>query len=122
VFVFDLCDGSLVEAILRISYQWVAVDGIRKALSAPGPSGHHLPTVTPAPTQTSTPAPNLAPALVVGWKPQDKKKKKEKKAAVKQQGPDVVGKTREIICNLSGLEPDEVKDSSDLIELGIDLS
>ncbi|KAM0147076.1 hypothetical protein ACHAPG_010801 [Botrytis cinerea] len=120
VFVFDPRDGSLVEVILRISYQWVAVDGIRKALSAPAPSGHHLPTVTPAPSQTSTPAPTLAPALVNGWKPQEKKKKKEKKAAVKQQRPDVIGKTREIICNLSGLEPDEVKDNSDLIELGID--
>ena len=120
VFVFDPRDGSLVEVILRISYQWVAVDGIRKALSAPAPSGHHLPTVTPAPSQTSTPAPTLTPALVNGWKPQEKKKKKEKKVAVKQQRPDVIGKTREIICNLSGLEPDEVKDNSDLIELGID--
>ncbi|KAK6611194.1 hypothetical protein H4I96_02792 [Botrytis cinerea] len=72
------------------------------------------------PSQTSTPAPTLAPALVNGWKPQEKKKKKEKKVAVKQQRPDVIGKTREIICNLSGLEPDEVKDNSDLIELGID--
>jgi hypothetical protein len=50
IFIFDPCNNSLVEAILRISYQWVAMDGIRKALSAPGLSGHYLPIVTPAPT------------------------------------------------------------------------
>lgn len=42
------------------------------------------------------------------------------KKVTRPTGPDFNGKTREIICNLSGLEPEEVQDDSDLIEIGTD--
>ena len=32
----------------------------------------------------------------------------------------IPGKTHKILCDLSELEPDEVKDNSELVELGID--
>jgi acyl carrier protein len=46
--------------------------------------------------------------------------KETTKKAAKSSGPDVTAKTREIVCNLSGLELDDITDDSDLVEIGID--
>ena len=123
VFVFNPRDGSLVEVILGISYQKVTLGAIRRVLSTTTPPGHQLstPAVKPAPAKIWSPEPLLTPAAtsVSGKMPKEKKQKAAKRKP-KKEGPDVAGKTREIICSLSGLEPDEVKDDSDLIELGID--
>ena len=123
VFVFDPRDNSLVEVILGISYQRVTLGTIRKVLSTPAPSGLPLSAsaAKPAFARTQAPTPLPAPAVTsVNGKTPKGKKQKGTKGKPKQTGPDVTGKTREIICNLSGLEPDEVKSNSDLIELGID--
>ncbi|KAF2198499.1 putative polyketide synthase [Delitschia confertaspora ATCC 74209] len=122
VFAFDPRDGSLVEAVLGISYQRVSIDGMRKALSRSGTqseahltNGHTAPRPIPAPVQapkrsTATLAPEAVPV----------KKSKKTRTAPKSPRPDVAVKTIEIVCNLSGLEPEEIKDDSDLVEIGID--
>ncbi|PLB44277.1 putative polyketide synthase [Aspergillus steynii IBT 23096] len=129
VFAFDTRDGSLAEAILGVSFQRVSLDGLRKVLghatpfpsvgsqaspstltesipvpvSAPAPAA---PTVTvPVPS-----APLSAPSIPNGTN----------NVAPKSKGPDVTAKTREIVCNLSGLEPEEIQDDADLAMLGID--
>ena len=124
VFVFDSRDGSLVEVILGISYQRVAIGPLRKILSGPTASASQSSKATtqPAPPPNPTLAPLPAPALI---SVPAMKKDEEIKVTIKKRTPggpgsDVAEKSRKIICNLSGLEPDEVKNDSDLVELGID--
>lgn len=97
---------------------------LRKVLSRLVPSGPQLSTAGAQPAsakiQTPSPLPASASASVLTGKPKEKKKKSAAKKTTNASGRDVAPKTRVILCNLSGLEPDEVKDDSDLIELGID--
>jgi malonyl CoA-acyl carrier protein transacylase/thioester reductase-like protein/ubiquinone/menaquinone biosynthesis C-methylase UbiE/acyl carrier protein len=129
VFAFDPRDGTLVEVILGMSYRRLPVEDIHKVLARASHSDSELTTtaMTPASTPdrgmpavptsfTSTSAPLLEFQEKKAVKPAAKKVKKP----VKKDGPDVSANTREIVCNLSGLEPEEIKDDSDLIELGID--
>nr|UBX54556.1 poliketide synthase [Aspergillus sp.] len=123
VFAFDSRDGSLVEVALGISYQKVPISGIRRVLSKSFPDWTHqqvptapAPVITPKaviPTAGVTPPSMNGSSAAVNGTPSIKK-------ASKPLGVDVTGKMREIICNLSGLEPDEVKNDSDLVELGVD--
>ncbi|KAK6072987.1 beta-ketoacyl synthase domain-containing protein [Seiridium cupressi] len=122
VFAFDPRDGTLVEAILGVSYQRLSLDKICNAVSGNILTGITPSTVafTPASTQLSVPTfPKISsvPVPTISSKP---KEKKNVPKAQKPPGPDVTAKTREMVCNLSGLEPEEIKGDSDLIELGID--
>lgn len=115
VFAFDRHDGSLVEAILGISYQKVSLSSFRKVLSRAAQSTgqvHEPVALSPAAAPTiATPAPVAT---------KEPAKKQAAKEIPKPAGPDFNGKTREIVCNLSGLDPEEVQDDSDLVEIGID--
>ena len=99
------------------------MEGIRKALSRAAPSGSQSSSapVTVALVQAQ-PAPKPLPTATIPTPAPLKKTKKKKtvKKVAKPSGPDFPAKTREIVCNLSGLEPEEIKADSDLIELGID--
>lgn len=112
VFAFDRHDGSLVEAILGISYKKVSLAGFRGVLSraAQAPAQEHAVQVFPTSEEASQPF--VLPKASVT--PHVAKK------APRPAGPDFDGKTREIVCNLSGLDPEEVQDDSDLVEIGID--
>ncbi|KUI67806.1 Conidial yellow pigment biosynthesis polyketide synthase [Cytospora mali] len=118
VFAFDRLDGSLVEAILGISYQKVPLASFRKVLSRAAQSTGQVPAAitTTAPKQVHEPV--VLPSAPVAAR--ESANKLPAKKAPKPAGPDFNGKTREIVCNLSGLEPEEVKDDSDLVEIGID--
>jgi acyl transferase domain-containing protein/thioester reductase-like protein/SAM-dependent methyltransferase/acyl carrier protein len=123
VFAFDSSDGSLIEVVSGINYQWVPLDGIRKALSRLSPTSEpQLPRVqapvVPAKIEAFAAAPN--PVFTPLTQTNGVAKKKAIKKTVKTQGPDISKMTREILCNLSGLEADEIRDDSDLVELGID--
>ncbi|RYP54696.1 hypothetical protein DL769_010301 [Monosporascus sp. CRB-8-3] len=122
VFAFDPRDGSLTEAVLGISYQRVSMEGIRKALLRAAQSEPGLPAaaVTPTPAQVQAAKPPSTSSTPTPAPPKKSEKKKAAKRAPKSPGPDVSGNTREIVCNLSGLEPEDIKDDSDLVELGID--
>jgi acyl transferase domain-containing protein/thioester reductase-like protein/acyl carrier protein/SAM-dependent methyltransferase len=138
VFAFDSRDGSLIEAILGVSYQKVSLEGLRKALTQGVQSELQLPTapVTSTPSQVrlldhpmtfpvSSPAPTSNSKEkelfhVTTSAPTNSLKEKTVKKAAKAPGPDVAAKTLEIVCNLSGLDSEDIKDDSDLVELGID--
>lgn len=125
IFAFDPRDGSLAEAILGISFQRVSVVRLREALShamtfPSEPSqaiASSLTLSTPAPAPVAVaPAPTPAPpSLAAPSMPNG-----TKNVAPKSNGSDVTAKTRGIVCNLSGLEPEEIQDDSDLAMLGID--
>ena len=124
IFAFDTRDGSLVEVVLGLTYQRVSMSPLRKVLSRLVPSGLQLSTVgaqpAPAKMPTASPLPASTLASIPKRNSNEDSKNMATKKATKSSGPDVARKTREILCNLSGLESHEVKDDSDLVELGID--
>jgi acyl transferase domain-containing protein/thioester reductase-like protein/acyl carrier protein/SAM-dependent methyltransferase len=121
VFAFDARDGSLAEAILGISSRIVPMESMRNLLTRGAHQESHLSTVAVSSTSTLVHAPS--PTTTVSSAPPRLDPFQDKKTVEKvamPPGPDVSAKTCEIISNLSGLEPEEIKDDSDLIELGID--
>lgn len=122
VFAFDARDGSLVEVALGISYQKVPISGIRKVLSKGLPTELQPQKVLPSVPNTQhvmVSPPTALPPLVIGSTTKVNGMSAPKKTP-KAPSVDITGVMRDIICNLSGLEPDEVKDDSDLVEIGID--
>jgi acyl carrier protein/SAM-dependent methyltransferase len=130
VFAFDPRDGTLVESILGMSYQRVPFEDIHKVLARAVLSDSELTTTAMTPASTpdrgmpSVPTSFTSTSALL-FEFQDKKAvmpavMKTIKKVLKKPGSDVSANTREIVCNLSGLEPEEIKDDSDLIELGID--
>ncbi|RDW63803.1 conidial yellow pigment biosynthesis polyketide synthase [Coleophoma cylindrospora] len=130
LFAFDSRDGSLFEAILGICHRRVPIEGIHKTLGRAALSENELSTTVMTPAPTPDWVPNPLPTASISTsasllgleekRPVPKATKKPVKKPVKKAGLDVSTNTREIVCNLSGLEPEDIKDDSDLIELGID--
>ncbi|OXV11593.1 hypothetical protein Egran_00646 [Elaphomyces granulatus] len=114
VFIFDPSNGNLLEVILGIHYQKVSKAGLGRVLSK-----------LTANTKTSAPAAPSAPAQVEASNgvestststatPSDAAKK------AKKSSPGISSRVKELLSNLSGLEPSEIKENSDLVDLGID--
>ncbi|KAJ8123649.1 hypothetical protein O1611_g9543 [Lasiodiplodia mahajangana] len=125
VFVYDVDDGSLVEAILGVSFVKVAKLTMQKLLTRLSPgisqktSATGIPSSLPAQVDDISVAveaqagKNLPPTTA----PMTLQLPKAKKAPHK---PDVTNKVKEILAELSGLEMHEIKPDSMLPDLGID--
>lgn len=116
VFVFNPRDGTLVEMVLGIHYIKVSKAGLRKSLSRLVSNGH---PETRSTEQASVKVESTTPTALVqdSIKPTKAPVQKNPK---KSSEPMVSDKVKGIVCNLSGLERDQVKENSDLVELGID--
>ena len=119
VFVFDPRNSALLEVILGIHYKKVLKAGMRKVLST---FIDHTKTLEPAaPSQPihaelSNGTGHMAPMTPVkSAKPRAPKKVKKQSSA-----PNIAGDVRDLLCKLSGLEPEEISDKSDLVDIGID--
>jgi acyl transferase domain-containing protein/thioester reductase-like protein/acyl carrier protein len=127
VFVYDVNDGSLVEAVLGISFVKVAKLTMQKLLTrlTPGISQKSSSSdlVRPQPARTDSSVsfeesvgqhlqPTLLPMTLQMPAPRKVKKGPPK--------PDVANKVKEILAELSGLELHEIKPDSMLPDLGID--
>ena len=126
VFVFSADTGELVEVILGISYvrvpkatmskvllRFTASDAQTSSIKAPAPSV----AVNAAPVEPiAVVAPSVLPTV------QDKAKTKPAQSKPKKQKPkdNVVPRLKEIIAELSGIEQEEIKEDSELADLGID--
>lgn len=132
VFVFDQVTGQLVEVILGIHYVKVSRTGMGKLLSRLSPS---------ATSSGSRPSPpvskELPPAKIIHEQPyangthhpvyhpqpQQQQENTAKDLKADEDGmtsAETARRVRGLLCNLSGLEPDEVKTDSGLVDLGID--
>ena len=118
VFVFDQRDGALLEVILGIHYQRVSKAGLSKALSrlihrpnSSEPAAPSIPTQIETRSGVEHPAP--AKAFEAAKLPALKKLKQSSQ-------PDISGNIRDLLSKLSGLEPNEISDNSDLVDIGID--
>ncbi|QVM12109.1 Type I Iterative PKS [Coccidioides posadasii str. Silveira] len=122
VFVFNASSGALVEAILGISYVRIPKVSMSKLLSCLTVRNAHgcaaksgsikveraansTITLSPESTISANHAPNIT---------------KPAKGKKQSQSLDVSPKVKAILVELSGLELDEIKDDSQLADLGID--
>lgn len=119
VFIFNATTGALMEVILGISYVKVSkasmstllsrlTAGISNAVASPS---KHANVVMPG-SESS-----LAPASHPSNSEQAMKPKKEKKQSSRR---DVTLQVKGILAELSGLEVEEIKDDSELANIGID--
>ncbi|KAL9110680.1 MAG: hypothetical protein Q9227_004857 [Pyrenula ochraceoflavens] len=125
VFVFNHTTGALVEVVLGINYSKVPKASMSKILtrltardskSSSGPSqAAKVEVEKPAPTVTIPTEPAKAPEAPKAPKPAKAPKPKPQAPKV-----DITGKVKAIMADLSGLELDEIKDDSELADLGID--
>jgi acyl transferase domain-containing protein/acyl carrier protein/nucleoside-diphosphate-sugar epimerase/SAM-dependent methyltransferase len=124
IFVFDPASGKLTCMILGLHFTKVSRPGIQKLLTKL--SGGVVPIEAekkPAPVNVAqksapavifsreTPVP-LAPSL------EDIRRSQPKQSERQQQ--DMSPRVRDVLCKLLGLEPEDIKSNSDLIELGVD--
>lgn len=126
VFVFDPVEGELVEVILGIHYIRVARQGLGKLLSRLTPSSK-LPHPSPQPNAAETPKTNGVHEVRHAFdnmttEPISEPHSNGANEKSKKELPelDIAGKVRDLICTLSGLEPDMIKPEADLANLGID--
>ena len=118
VFIFDGRNGVLLEVILGIRYQRVSKAGLGKVLSRLANvkvSEPAAPSSAPAQQKLTNgvghPASVEAPKIA---------KPSKAKRAKKSAGPEISSSIKNLLSKLSGLEPHEIKDDSDLIDIGID--
>ena len=119
VFTFDATNGELVEVMLGINYAKVAKASMQKILvrlspgvAKPTPlSGQGPNTASKVPA--STPA-SSKPVKKVSV-PKAKKEKKQQSAK-----PDIKLTVRTLLANVSGLDPEDIKDDTELADIGID--
>ncbi|KAI1465201.1 uncharacterized protein F4812DRAFT_466638 [Daldinia caldariorum] len=116
VFVFHPDTGELLEAILGINYTSIAKASMSKIIT-------RLTSESAATAASSGPAKaalfEAAPAEIDPPNPVSKKVSKRQKAK-KSPESDVSLKVKKLLADLSGLDLDEIKDDSQLAELGID--
>ncbi|KAK2014997.1 putative polyketide synthase [Colletotrichum eremochloae] len=121
VFVFDAADGSLCEVILGIGYSKCQKLSLQKLLSRltagkledERGASHLTSNDIPFPITEETPSRHHE---VVAKQPEPIKTTKPKQ----QPKNDVVPRIKAILAELSGIEEAEIKDDSQLAELGID--
>ncbi|WQF85464.1 Putative Acyl transferase domain superfamily, phosphopantetheine binding ACP domain, thiolase [Colletotrichum destructivum] len=122
VFIFDAADGCLVEAILGIGYSKCPKASLQKLLArlTAGESGD----ATPASVERCAPMPLPSTATEPPAQHQEAVSKQPKPIQVEKpkQAPkiDVMPRVKAILADLSGLEMEEIKDDSQLADLGID--
>lgn len=111
VFIFDSRNGALLEIILGIGYQRVPKARLAKALSRATLAGRNsVPAKIEAPqgAATSTTTDTLEPAKVAA------------RMSEKASGPAVSSRVRDLLADISGLEPSEIKDDTELADIGVD--
>lgn len=121
IFVFDPDDGSLLEVILGVQYQKVVKSELGKALARATNSDAVVGTLPPARSNYATtqnddsgrptlPIPNghleqstTGPGI-----------------AVDTTSSSIRARLKELMANLSGLDDDQIRDDSELVDIGID--
>ncbi|PNY29434.1 Polyketide synthase [Tolypocladium capitatum] len=119
ILIFDANTGALSEIILGINYHKVPKASMSKMLTKltnmPGVEAKDLPARKPAteiPIAQVIPTPQASPA--------EKSKSEEKKGGNGSVLNEICDKIRGLLAEISGLKPEEIKDNTDLADIGID--
>ncbi|KAI0418297.1 putative polyketide synthase [Xylaria grammica] len=123
VFVFDAADGSLLDVILGIAYYKVpksAMSKVLRRLSDPRwlASNVTSPSVSNAVEAPRSNTPPQPPSNVAVAPPTQQAAKAA--PSTPEVGNDILKRVKDIIADLSSLEPHEIKDDSELADIGID--
>lgn len=122
IFIFNPTTGALMEVILGINYVRIPKVSMSKLLSrlTAGETKTSHSTVAPSkPAKAKIPESATAPAPP-SHAPKPAKAPRPKKEKKQSSRPDIAGRVKAILAELSGLEPDEIKDDSELANIGID--
>ena len=115
VFIFDPRNGALLEVILGIHFRRIPKDAMRRALLKITPGAK-----TPLPAVVSAPAKKGIPVIAEVSKTAKPSEPPSTKPMKRTSQPDIAPKVRSLVSTLSGIEPDEIKDNSELGDIGID--
>ena len=119
IFVFDPRDGALLEVILGIRYQKVSKASFGKILSRLSGAGKGTEAAPPS-LPTSTEAFNFVEPSVAAPTTNSTTKALVPEKKKQSLGSNISSRVRELLCDMSGLDADQIKDDSDLVEMGID--
>ncbi|KAH9885145.1 polyketide synthase [Xylariomycetidae sp. FL2044] len=143
VFVFDAADGTLVEVILGIAYVRIVRSSMEKLLARltepswvaggkaslpPVPTSGSVPQVVsevPRPV-AQQPTRNATTHFILNkpsetiYTPLPSEPETSKPKAPGQELQNLIASVKAVIADMSGLDMDEIKDDSDLADLGID--
>ena len=119
VFTFDARNGELVDVMLGINYAKVAKASMQKILARLSPGVAKPTPPSGQSSNTASKAPTLTPA---SSKPVEKVSVPKVKIEKKQQSAksDIKSTVRTLLANVSGLEPEDIRDDTELAEIGID--
>ncbi|KAI0442588.1 hypothetical protein F4803DRAFT_353224 [Xylaria telfairii] len=121
VFAFDSRDGSLFEAILGVTFERVSVDDLRHHIEAYAAIDDSISSISNSAESQDQPSANSnswsCPSSATSC---DGSGVKASNTDLQSSRVSVTAEVREIVCNLSGLEPADIQPTSDLVELGID--
>lgn len=125
IFVFDASNGTLTEVILGISYVKISKVSMSKLLSHLTPYFGTNPTdILPPFEETNTTILSGLNTFAVPSQPtvqiEANQASKSIKSKAKPPQDDISPKIKAILAELSSLELDEIKDDSELADLGID--
>ncbi|KAK3681621.1 hypothetical protein B0T22DRAFT_299376 [Podospora appendiculata] len=130
VFVFDAATGLLAEVMLGVQYGRVAKASMSRMLGRMTTDESVLRVTgkaTPAPPPSATTAAALqtekSPAIAITKRPSKKTtspKPKKKKTPAPSGRRDITDEVRNLVANVSGIEPDEMELDADMAEFGID--
>ncbi|RKU46329.1 Type I Iterative Polyketide synthase (PKS) [Coniochaeta pulveracea] len=115
IFIFDPQLCTLVEVILGIKYHKIAKASMSKILSRLTAGAGTSKTVKTQESQQELPPAGETKASVAVTPASSQPTQLPTSA-----GPDVVGKTRALLADISGLEPDALQSDSQLADIGID--
>ncbi|PCH03970.1 Male sterility, NAD-binding [Penicillium occitanis (nom. inval.)] len=131
IFIFNGVNGELAEVILGINYAKVAKLSMSKLLSRLTATGSGAGCASPsaaAKVQPGIAMTALTPAAssngaAIPLATKTRKAPKAPKAPKKKVSsgqPEITGKVRAMLAELSGLEPEEIKEDVELANIGID--
>lgn len=118
VFTFDANSGSLMEVMLGINYAKVSKVSMQRMLTRLTPG---LAKQTPSslgPKSGNTPSVSAPGHAKLNEKISASKDKKARKP--QSAKPDIKSTVRTLLANVSGLEPEDIKDDTELADIGID--
>ncbi|KAI8632694.1 putative polyketide synthase [Xylariaceae sp. FL1651] len=124
IFVFDPQNGALVEVILGINYHRVAKASLSRmlvSLSQPGTLSHTALPVAPMTQGQVMTSKSVAQQETINTRRESGPSPNTMAVPPSTSNtPKVESQVRDLIADLSGLEPDEIADDAELADLGID--
>ena len=122
IFVFNAATGALMEVILGINYVRIPKVSMSKLLSRLTAGDAKTSTSAAVPSKpTNFKMPKAAkPSVPLSQVSKGSKAPKPRKERKQSSRPDVSFKVKGLLAEISGLEPDEIEDDSELANIGID--